>query len=406
MPDSEAAQPATGRRKRIRRSVLLTLLAVAVAAAGTGAWLYHHFQGNLGSVDINAELGTDRPETAVAGSQAVLVLGSDSETAGPEGTGGSGSVMVIHLPGGGGAPTAVTLPRGLVVDRPECARTEDGADPEGPPDQDGDEAGDEDGNATGAAGDPTDQVPFHSLYATGGPACVVQTVEKMSAIRMDHYLEVDFAGFDDLVDALGGITVTTREPVHDRDGGLILDAGSRTLDGPEALTAVRTEQAGGTGATEDGLELQQRFLLALIHEVNRQDILSSPAKLYQVAEVATRSLTTDSDLGSLTDLVNFAQDMAKVDTGNVASLVLPVREAPAEPGEQAEADGEEEAEAEENGAAGPDSAGPDGTDPAGRDRVVLRQPDADAVWQALRNDTPVPPGALAEDTAVPAAPDA
>lgn len=355
---AESEQSGHGGRRRIRTTVLWTLAGVLVTALGTGAWLYTHFNGSLKSVDLHAELGTDRPVEATGGGHDILVLGSDSQDPGPDGTGGSGSAMVVHLPAEAGRATVVSIPRDLRVERPECAG-EDTAAEEAGEDAAGDDVAGEDGEGPGG------DVRFHDLYALGGPSCVVRTVERMSDIRMDHYLEVDFAGFGDLVDALGGVSITLTDPVTDEHAGLELEPGRHTLDGDTALAAVRSAPDATTPAGPaaddpaprrgDGLELQQQFLLALIHEVNRQGVLSSPAKLYQVAEAATKSLTTDSDLGSLTDLVDFANELSGVDTGNMITMALPVDR----PGENSE-------------------DGPEGS--------WLRQPEADTVWEALRAD--------------------
>ncbi|NED07832.1 LytR family transcriptional regulator, partial [Streptomyces sp. SID6648] len=72
---------------------------------------------------------------------------------------------------------------------------------------------------------------FNSAYSTGGAACAVKTVESLSGLRMDHYLEVDFDGFQHLVDDLGGVQVTTNENIKDPDSHLDLRAGTHRLDG-------------------------------------------------------------------------------------------------------------------------------------------------------------------------------
>ncbi|NED80330.1 LytR family transcriptional regulator, partial [Streptomyces sp. SID11233] len=88
----------------------------------------------------------------------------------------------------------------------------------------------------------------NSAYAAGGPACAVKTVESMSGIRMDHYVEVDFTGFKKLVDALGGVPLTTTKPIQDASSHLSLAAGRHTLDGEQSLGLVRTRHGVGDGS--------------------------------------------------------------------------------------------------------------------------------------------------------------
>ncbi|WP_130798222.1 LCP family protein [Streptomyces otsuchiensis] len=324
--------PSRRRRGRARRVLLWTFAAVTVAVLATGGWLYYQVSGKLRSVDINAELeerGAERPESREDGGRAILVLGSDSGAAGErngreatDGDGGDdggagadgedgddgdgptgslpadGSAMVVRLPADGSSPTAVGIPHTFPVPRPPCA----------------DAPGAEEAGAAPA-------LPFHSVRSAGGASCVVQVVEELSGLRMDHYIEVDFAGFGALVDALGGIDVDLPEPVLDERSGLRLDAGPQRLDGDTALTALRA--VGG--------EAQQRFLLALIAEIDDQDVLGSPTTLYRVAEAAAGSLTTDAGLGSVPDLVAFARDLSAADTSGLEVLALPANRPDAEP---------------------------------------------------------------------------
>ncbi|QQN76766.1 LCP family protein [Streptomyces sp. XC 2026] len=273
--------------RRLRHILGWSLAGLLVVAAGTGFWFYRQINGNLRSVDINAELGEqDRPQPdPEQPAQDVLVLSTDSEA-------GRQSAMVVHLPDDGGAVTVVALPGDARVPQPRCAGTD------------------------GEAADG--ELAFGDIYALGGPSCVVRSVEKMSDIRMDHYLEVDFARFGQLADAVGGVTLTLPEPVYAADGGLVLDSGTHTLSGAQALEAARAAQPA-----EGDPELRERMLLALLTEVDSEGMLSSPAKLYRLADAATKSLTTDAELGSLTDLLDFAQRLSGANTGELRTVALP-----------------------------------------------------------------------------------
>jgi anionic cell wall polymer biosynthesis LytR-Cps2A-Psr (LCP) family protein len=184
---------------------------------------------------------------------------------------------------------------------------------------------------------------------------VVKTVERMSGIRMDHFMEIDFAGFKELVDAIGGVTVTVDEAIHDESSGLDLEAGTHKLDGTRSLAFVRTRHGVGDGSDLGRIGLQQQFMIALLSEIKKQDLLGSPTKAYRIADSLTASLTTDSELASLTALSDFARSMNGVDPATMETVILPVAY--------------------------------DRTDP---NRVVAAEPQATTLWKAVRQDEEIP----------------
>lgn len=340
------AAPEPGRTRsrasRIRRGLAWTAAVLVLGSAGAGWWVYSHLEGNIDSVDLDRAIGTDnRPPKVVEKAQNVLVLGSDSR-AGANGELDHGNVsgarsdtaMLVHIPEGRSRATAVSIPRDTLITRPECK--------------------DQDGKTVPGA----NRVMFNSVYSVAGPACVVKTVEQLSGIRVDHFVEVDFAGFKGLVDALGGVTVTLDQPMTGAKGGLKLDAGTHRLNGTDSLKFVRTRYGYGDGSDLGRIGLQQQFMLALLAEIKKQDALGNPARLYKLADAGTKSLTTDSDLASLTALADFAQSMKGVDPSTMETIMLPVAY--------------------------------DKVDP---NRVVVAQERASQLWEALRTDQKVPPSA-------------
>ncbi|PCG85097.1 transcriptional regulator [Streptomyces sp. WZ.A104] len=342
-PKSRRAPKARTRGQRVRRGILFTLLALVLAAGGTVYWLYSQLDGNIKSVDIDKALGDERPEKLPTAGQNLLVLGSDSR-AGAENKelGGGGAVsgarsdtaMVVHIPEGRTKAVAVSIPRDTLVTRPVCSKS-DGSDlPE------------------------ANRVMFNSVYSLAGPACVVKTVEKMSGVRIDHYLEINFAGFKDLVDAIGGVTVDVPQDINDKASGLNLTAGPHKLNGTESLAYVRTRHGIGDGSDLGRIGLQQQFLLALLSEIKSQDLLGSPASSYKIANSATKALTTDSGLASLTSLAEFGRSMNGVDPGSMETIMLPVA-----------------------------------YDKQDRNRVVAAEPQAGELWEAIRTDATIPESA-------------
>jgi LCP family protein required for cell wall assembly len=342
---SEPGRDAEGRRRRPRagrRSLLVTAWTAAgiVVLGGTGTgYLYFKLNGNIKSVDIDRALGADRPTKADNGSENILVLGSDTRSGANKKLGGgaddgsarSDTAMVIHVHEGHKKASVVSIPRDTLIDRPECT------------------------DSQGVTHDAANDVMFNSAYSTGGAACAVKTVESISGVRMDHYVEVDFSGFKKLVDELGGVEITTTKDLKDPDSHLDLEAGTHKLDGEQALALVRTRHGVGDGSDLGRIQLQQAFVKALVDQVEEVGVLTGGSKLYDLADTATKAVTTDSGLGSLNSLMSFADGLKGIDASDLTMVTMPVRYDPADP-----------------------------------NRVLVQEKKAQQLWTALRNDRPVP----------------
>ncbi|KQX70967.1 LCP family protein [Streptomyces sp. Root1310] len=326
--DDAGRQP--GRRSRVLKAAGLTLAAVLVVGIGTAGWAYWHLNDNITSVDIDSALGDNRPAKAVtspspSGSASasplpteavnILVLGSDSRSGeanqalgGGDSSGArSDTAMVVHIDAGRTTATVVSIPRDTLVTRPSCPLSGGGST----------------AVAYGAM--------FNTAYSVGGPVCAVKTVESITDVRMDHYIEVDFSGFAKLVDALGGVTVTTDEDIDDDDSHLHLAAGTHHLDGTRALALARTRHGIGDGSDLGRIGLQQTLVKALLEQIASTDLLTGPTRLYAVADAVTGSLTTDTGLDSLTELTELAQSLKGLSADRLETVTMPVVAAPSDP---------------------------------------------------------------------------
>lgn len=338
-----------GRRRRTRGGHSRAAVAVLWTAAGvlvlggTGiGLLYFKLNGNLKSVDINQALGTDRPLDVDNGSQDILVLGSDTRAGSNKKLGGgvddgsarSDTAMVVHVYEGHQRAAVVSIPRDTLVERPECTDAQGTTHPAAP------------------------YAMFNSAYSTGGAACAVKTAESMTGIRMDHYVEVDFAGFEKLIDVLGGVDITTTKDIEDPDSHLNLKAGEHTLTGKQALGLVRTRHGVGDGSDLGRIQLQQAFIKALIEQVKDVGVLGNPKKAYDLAVSATDAVTTDSDLDTVNDLASFASGLKGIGAKNMTMVTMPVQYDPDDP-----------------------------------NRVLVDEAKAKQVWAALKADRPIPKSA-------------
>ncbi|WP_282700763.1 LCP family protein [Streptomyces sp. CC219B] len=333
-----------GRRSTALKAAGLSLACVLVLAAAAAGWAYWQLNDNITSVDINSALGDDRPPKATptptdsaeelpTEALNILVLGSDSRSGAANRKLGGGdsegarsdTAMVVHIDAGRSGATVVSIPRDTLVTRPSCPL--------------------EDGGSTAEV----HHAMFNSAYAVGGPVCAVKTVESMTDVRMDHYVEIDFAGFAKLVDALGGVTVTTEEDIDDEDSHLTLEAGTHHLDGERALALARTRHGIGDGSDLGRIGLQQTLVKALLAQISATSLFTDPAQLYRVADAVTGSLTTDTGLDSLTELTGFGRSLRSLSEDSVRTVTMPVVQAPWDP-----------------------------------NRVVADEPEASELWESLR----------------------
>ncbi|GAB3176302.1 LCP family protein [Streptomyces incanus] len=297
------------RRRRWTAGAGLGLAALLAVTAGAGWAAYVKLDGNITADEAAAaELARferERPTTLVKDARNILLIGSDSR-AGDEngrygrdpGTERSDTVILLHLPADRGSAIAVSLPRDLMVDVPGCPRRD------------------------GTRVEPAFTM-FNQAFQQGGSACAIRTVEKLTGIRVDHHIVVDFHGFKEMVEAVDGVEVCLHDPIDDKAAKLKLPAGRATLNGEQALGYVRVRKPLGDGSDTHRMERQQRFLGALVNKVSGNDVLLNPAKLYPVLNAATSALTTDPKLASLRGLYELVRGLRDIPTEHVQFLTVP-----------------------------------------------------------------------------------
>lgn len=330
------------RRRRIATITVCGLVSVVLLGGAGLGYVYFKLNGNLKGVDINAALGHDRPKNIDDGSMDILVMGSDSRAGKnnaygrDEGAARSDTAMIVHVYKGRKKASVVSVPRDTMIKRPDCVK--DGKDVPG-----------------------ANRAMFNTAFEVGGPACAVKTVESISGIRMDHFVEVDFTGFKKLIDALGGVEITTSKAIDDKDSHLHLKPGKHTLDGEHALGLVRTRHGvpGGDGSDLGRIQLQQTFIKALLKQVKSVGVLTNPTKLYDIADTATKAITTDTDLNSVSELTGLAKSLGNIGAENIDMVTMPVTYDPQDP-----------------------------------DRVLPLTKQSRQVWDALRQDKEIPKSAI------------
>ncbi|MGW0122417.1 LCP family protein [Streptomyces sp. NPDC003327] len=307
-PDADAPPP---RKRHWLRWTALGVSLVVLGAAAAGWWFYRKLDGNITTDHTAADelrrYEKERPPASASAARNILLIGSDtragegnSKYGRDKGTQHSDTTILLHLSAGKSSATAMSIPRDLMVTVPSC-RTADGS----------------------RTREQFSQ--FNWAFEFGGAACTIRTVEKLTGIRVDHHMVVDFRGFKEMVDAVDGVEICLEEPIDDADAHLRLPAGRQTLHGEQALGFVRARKSLGNGSDTERMDRQQQFLGALVNKVQSDGVLLNPTKLYPVLDAATRSITTDPGLDSLRDLYDLARVMRAIPTEKVQFLTVPRR---------------------------------------------------------------------------------
>ncbi|WP_345963214.1 LCP family protein [Streptomyces sp. BRB040] len=315
-------RPAKKKAKKKSRGKKILLwtggtMAFVILAVGTAGYLYlQHLNDNIESLpDDGASTGGFQKDQAIN----ILLIGTDKRTgSGNDGYGDKGSAghadttLLLHVSKDRSNATALSIPRDLIVDIPDCPTTQ------------------EDGSTKVIAG--SSGVRFNQSLGQSGrtPSCTMRTVTELTGVKPDNFMVADFNAVKTLSSAVEGVDVCLAKDINDPDSHLNLSKGEHTIEGEEALAFVRTRHSVGFGGDLSRIELQQQFLSSLMRKLKSNDTLTSPTKMVKLAEAATEALTVDSKLDSIGKLKDLGLELGKLDTKNLTFATVPVKDNPAE----------------------------------------------------------------------------
>ncbi|WP_299541907.1 LCP family protein [uncultured Streptomyces sp.] len=295
-------RPAPNWGRRIKVGALTLVVLVLAVSISTYFWADSKLKRE---VDLSKVI--DRPSEGDGTNY--LIVGSDSRegmtaedkkklhTGSAEGK-RTDSMMILH--DGSNGPTLVSLPRDSNVEIPSFVGSESGKKYEG----------------TGRT------VKLNAAYAEDGPELLVRTVEFNTGLRIDHYVEIGFGGFANIVDAMGGVELDIPKAFKDKKSGADFQAGKQTLNGEQSLAFVRTRYAFA-GSDLDRTKNQQKFLAALASQAATPSTILNPFRLYPTMGAGLDTLIVDKDM-SLWSLGQMFFAMKGVTGGDGTSMNIPL----------------------------------------------------------------------------------
>ncbi|WP_371480242.1 LCP family protein [Kitasatospora sp. NBC_00315] len=308
-------------KRNAKKIVAWTSAGVLVLIVGAGGAVYLKLNGNIRSFDASA-IATDRPPESTADANGnkpvnILLIGSDSRGGNNSDLGGgddagarSDTTILLHVYADHKHAVGISIPRDSLVTIPTCKLP------------------------NGKWTKEQNSTKFNGAFSVGdsdqgNPACTQNTVEKLTGIRVDHTIEVNFEGFAAMTSAVNGVDVCLPNAIYEGDvnpnlgkkGKEVLKKGEQTVQGQQALDYVRLRHGIGDGSDIGRMKRQQAFLGSLISKVKKQGL--SPTTLLPLADAATKSMQVDPGLDTAQKLMSFALSMKDIDLHDLKFVTAP-----------------------------------------------------------------------------------
>ncbi|MCU1553919.1 MAG: transcriptional regulator, partial [Arthrobacter sp.] len=297
-------------------TAVVSVLLVGVLAFG--AYWVVRLQGNISKASLGAgSSSTEGAANESNGRMQILILGSDTRDGknsqygtsdDSTGYGHSDDMMMMDISADNKRVNVVSFPRDLLVDIPKSRDQKTKTDY--PAQQD---------------------VMINAAMSEAGIGCAVDTVNKLTGLKVDHFMMADFNAVKELSNAVGGVEVCISDAVYDPDSQLRLPKGTSTVQGEQALAFLRTRHAFADGGDLGRIKAQQGFLSALTRKIKDDGTLGNPARMLQIADVVTRNLTVDDGLASIPTLLTVGNRLKDIDVGKVAFVAVPTVPAEIDP---------------------------------------------------------------------------
>jgi LCP family protein required for cell wall assembly len=304
---SRSRRPRASLTHRIAAWTSLVVVGVLVAGTLVAYAKYRSFWDSIKRIDVAGLLGHQPPKLNDA--ENILLIGTDTRV-GQGGIGGSAAntpggrsdtLMLLHISPGHHEVTVLSIPRETMVPILDC------------PPSDG---------TGGQQAQPGQVELINAALDFGGPVCTWKTFEYVTGIHVDHFIELDFTGFEKIINDLGGVEVCLPFAVNDAMSGLNLSAGRHHIYGPQALAFWRTREDLGDGSDLERITRDQYLMVALVQGLEHSGLLHSPGEILNVVRDATDAMTTDTGLDQNT-MLQIAESLQGVKSSDVQFITAP-----------------------------------------------------------------------------------
>jgi LCP family protein required for cell wall assembly len=280
------------RRLLVRLLVCCLILGLVLGGGGLGVffWIQHSYNQNIERIDNPFDPQDKARPAAAPGAKNILMLGSDSRISADPGAWIRGAqrtdaIMIAHVPSDRSQLQVTSIPRDSWVSIPGHGKNK-----------------------------------INAAFSFGGPTLMVKTVEKLTRVRIDHVVIVDFEGFKDITDELDGVRINVAKSTSDERSSFA--AGPQTMDGESALKYVR-QRHNLPGGDFDRVRRQQNWIRAVALKTLDRGTLTNPFKLNRVIDSLTSSIAADESF-SIGEMRSLALSMRKVRGDDLTFLTAPV----------------------------------------------------------------------------------
>jgi LCP family protein required for cell wall assembly len=285
--------------------VAAILAFVLVGGVLTAYAMYRDVFGKIHQVHVTG-LG-HRPRSFGNGAMNILVIGSDTRNGknarfGKHVTGQrSDTILLLHLSPGLKRAVVLSIPRDSVVPVLACQK-----EPGSP----------------GQTARPGQIELINETYSNGGPACLWKTIEHTTHIRLNHFAELNFTGFEHVINDLGGVRICLPFPIKDPRSNLHLSAGIHQVRGAQALAYWRVRYIG-VGSDLERIQRDQFLMASIAQKVKDTSLLGDPARVFRIVRDIAGSLTTDRGLKQ-SDMIALVQRLRALPLRAVHFVQVPV----------------------------------------------------------------------------------
>jgi LCP family protein required for cell wall assembly len=321
---AQEAAPAGPKRRRSLAFVITAWVSGVMAAVLVAAALVAYFENRAiwGSIRHEAVTGLGkRPPKYATSAMNILAFGSDTRAGltrreqlvlhvGRTGCGCSDTIMVVHISPGRHHVTVLNIPRDLMVPMYGCVAAD------GKP---------------GEQEDTSAVVQINQTLALGGPSCLWKTVEHLTGIHIDHFVQLEFDGVVKVVNDVGGVNVCVPYNISDPSSGLHIKAGVHHIFGLRFLEFWRARETVADGSDLKRIQRDDLLLAEILRGVVHKGLLQSPTRLLPIVQDAAHAIyATDAGMSEL-DMFHIAESFRGLTTKDVQFIEAPTQVYPPQP---------------------------------------------------------------------------